>query len=89
MLINEVLVFLTGLMNGGIQKISLLIKIMMEFHRKEYPNTALIIVSGIDLERGEEPSASGGRLDYAQPWQVPEDRLRPTAYEVRLPLGGD
>lgn len=61
----------------------------IEFHRKEYPNTALIIVSGIDLERGEEPSASGGRLDYAQPWQVPEDRLRPTAYEVRLPLGGD
>jgi hypothetical protein len=54
-------------------------------HLKEHPNTALAIVRGIKLDRsGDEPTASGGELELARPWELDESRLEPIAYRYRV-----
>lgn len=56
-------------------------------HKRQYPNTALIVVHGISLERSSKPPlTSGGMLLVLQPWKVEEDRLTPLSYRYELPV---
>lgn len=52
-------------------------------HKAQYPNNALLIVYGINLD-ADGRSASGGKLRAICPWKVEDDRLHPTAYEYRF-----
>jgi hypothetical protein len=53
-----------------------------------YPNTALFIVSHIQLHNDEtgQPIATGGQRREFTPWHPDHHALRPTAYECRLSL---
>lgn len=53
----------------------------VELHEREYPNTMLVVVGSIALDRaGESPRASGGVLHAVHPWQIARDRLTPITY---------
>lgn len=55
-------------------------------HRRQYPNNALILVYGIDLDRASSPPlASGGTLRLIRPWFVRPEGLEPTAFRYRVP----
>jgi len=53
-------------------------------HREQYPNNALFVVSKIQLEKGEDPKASGGEISVRQPWEILESDLNPVAYDYSL-----
>lgn len=50
-------------------------------HKLAYPNNALAIVSEIQLDRSDPPTASGGKLRFISPWEIDETRLSPLAFE--------
>lgn len=53
----------------------------VDLHLREYPNTMLLIVSQIVLDRSATPpSASGGELRVIHPWQVKLPNLTPVTY---------
>ncbi|MFJ8963636.1 MrcB family domain-containing protein [Lentzea sp. NPDC102401] len=53
----------------------------VDLHRREHPNTMLLIVSRIALDRSVAPPvASGGVLRVIHPWQVEEPNLTPMSY---------
>lgn len=53
----------------------------VELHEREYPNTMLVVVSSIALDRrGDEPQASGGILHTVHPWEINPDRLTAITY---------
>jgi hypothetical protein len=49
--------------------------------KKFYPNNALIIVSGVKLEKGDEQKASGGTLKVISPWKIKNSSLTAMAFE--------
>ena len=53
-------------------------------HRQEYPNNALIVVSRIDLDRSEAPSAKGGEVLFISPWAVNDSQLEALGYEYKI-----
>ena len=53
-------------------------------HRQEYPNNALIVVSKIDLNRSEPPSAKGGKVLFISPWKIADSDLEPLGYDYRV-----
>ena len=53
--------------------------------KKFYPNNALVIVSGIKLEKGEEPKASGGNVKVISPWKITNSHLTAMAFEYEVP----
>ena len=53
--------------------------------KKFYPNNALVIVSGIKLEKGEEPKASGGSIKVISPWKIMNNHLTAMAFEYEVP----
>lgn len=53
--------------------------------KKFYPNNALVIVSGIKLEKGEEPKASGGAIKVISPWKIMDRHLTAMAFEYEVP----
>jgi len=53
--------------------------------KKFYPNNALVIVSGIKLEKGEEPKASGGNVKVISPWKIMNSHLTAMAFEYEVP----
>lgn len=53
-------------------------------HRQEYPNNALIVVSQIDLDRSETPSANGGNAVFISPWQIKDEDLDALGYDYRV-----
>lgn len=55
-------------------------------HQDRYPQNALVVVHDIGLVRGAEPTASGGTLEYRQPWALQASQIRPIAYEIKDPL---
>ncbi|MEJ2856475.1 MULTISPECIES: MrcB family domain-containing protein [unclassified Saccharothrix] len=60
----------------------------VELHQREYPNTMLVVVSSIQLDRsGDPPTAQGGILHAVHPWQLDPDRLIAITY--RYPAGPD
>jgi len=58
----------------------------VKLHREEAGSTALIIVSGIRLERGADgPVAQGGELHADIGWDIGTWDLAPVAYRVSKP----
>jgi len=53
-------------------------------HREECPNNALIVVSQIDLDRSEPPSAKGGRVLFISPWQIEDSDLEALGYDYKI-----
>lgn len=53
-------------------------------HRQEHPNNALIVVSQIELDRNEPPSASGGNVLYISPWQILDSDLEALGYDYSI-----
>ena len=53
--------------------------------KKFYPNNAIVIVSGIKLEKGEEPKASGGNIKVISPWKIMNNHLTAMAFEYEVP----
>ncbi|MGY1830154.1 protein NO VEIN domain-containing protein [Geodermatophilus sp. SYSU D01180] len=62
----------------------ILTKAEVDLHRKHFPNTALIVVHSITLERGDKPVASGGILNIVSPWLPDEADLTPIAYRYAV-----
>ena len=52
-------------------------------HTSEVGKTALVLVSGIALHRGENCTASGGKCDPHMFWDIGDWKLEPMAYRVR------
>lgn len=57
-------------------------------HAREFPRTALFVVSEIRVERdgAGEVMASGGRQSVWEPWDVDGGQLRPVGYRYAPPL---
>ena len=53
-------------------------------HRQEHPNNALIVVSQIDLDRSEPPTAKGGRVLFISPWKIEDSDLEALGYDYRV-----
>jgi len=53
-------------------------------HQKEYPHNALIVISQINLDRGEPPSVKGGKVLFISPWKINESHLEALGYEYRI-----
>ncbi len=53
-------------------------------HRQEYPNNALIVVSKIDLDRSEPPTAKGGKALFISPWKIEDSDLEALGYDYRV-----
>lgn len=53
-------------------------------HKQEHPNNALIIVSQIDLNRDEPPSASGGKIMFISPWEIDDSDLEALGFDYRI-----
>jgi hypothetical protein len=53
-------------------------------HRQEYPNNALIVVSQIELDRNEPPSAKGGTALFISPWKIEESDLEALGYDYKV-----
>jgi hypothetical protein len=53
-------------------------------HRQEHPNNALIVVSQIDLDRSEPPTAKGGKVLFISPWEIVDRDLEPLGYEYSI-----
>ena len=57
----------------------------VELNVEKYPDTMLIIVNNIDLNRsGPTPNASGGILQVTHPWTVEHSYLTPISYRYRV-----
>ena len=56
-------------------------------HHQEFPNTALFVLSNIDIDRSSgAPVASGGQATILHPWALDGGPLVPTGYEWTLPV---
>ena len=53
-------------------------------HRQEHPNNALIVVSRIDLNRSEPPSAKGGKVLFISPWRIDDMDLDALGYDYKV-----
>lgn len=53
-------------------------------HRQEYPNNALVVVSQIELDRTEPPTASGGKVLFISPWKIEDSDLEALGYDYRI-----
>jgi hypothetical protein len=53
-------------------------------HRQEHPNNALIVVSQIDLDRNEPPSAKGGKVLFVSPWEIKDSDLEALGFDYRI-----
>lgn len=58
----------------------------VKLHLNQFPDNALIVVSGIHLVRGESPVATGGTPFVLQPWYLDTNALEPLGYEYEVPL---
>ena len=56
----------------------------VQLHRQEHPNNALIVVSQIDLDRSEPPSANGGKILFISPWQIEDADLEALGYDYKI-----
>jgi hypothetical protein len=54
-------------------------------HQSLHPNTALIVVHSISLQRDPRPKAEGGVLRMLTPWKADDQDLRALAYQYRIP----
>lgn len=57
----------------------------VDLNAEKWPNTMLIVVSGIHLDRtASPPRASGGSLRVVHPWRVEAEDLTPISYRYRV-----
>jgi hypothetical protein len=56
----------------------------VRLHREEFPNNALVVVSKIDLDRSEPPSAKGGEIKFISPWKIEDSDLDPLGYDYSV-----
>jgi hypothetical protein len=62
----------------------ILTKKEVELINSKYPDTMLIVVSNIQLDRsGTTPRTSGGTLQANHPWMIEQTRLTPISYRYR------
>lgn len=54
----------------------------VDLHRENIGSTALLICSGIKLQRGKTPSADGGVLDAHVGWDINDWVIEPTAFRI-------
>jgi hypothetical protein len=52
--------------------------------RERFPNIALIVVSGIRLARGANPTAAGGMKTVHHPWRIDDGALSPVEFEYAV-----
>lgn len=57
-------------------------------HARQYRHVALLVVSGISLQRGNPPVASGGHERYVYPWVIRDEGLRPLTFRYDLDVDG-
>ncbi len=63
----------------------ILTKNEVALHQNEYPNNALVVVTGITLSgTPEEPIADGGFLAVVSPWALDQERLTAISYLYTL-----
>ncbi|WP_026423426.1 protein NO VEIN domain-containing protein [Actinokineospora inagensis] len=63
----------------------ILTKNEVDLNDEKYPNTMLIIVSGIHLDRTTiPPNASGGSVREAHPWRIAATDLTPISFRYRV-----
>ena len=53
-------------------------------HRQEHPHNVLIVVSQINLDRSEPPSATGGRVLFISPWKIDDSDLEALGYDYKV-----
>jgi hypothetical protein len=56
----------------------------VQLHRQEYPNNAIAVVSQIELDRNDPPSAKGGRVLFISPWKIEDSDLEALGYDYRI-----
>jgi hypothetical protein len=56
----------------------------VDFQKKAYPLNGLLIVSNIELVRGDFLNASGGDLSFASPWLIIEENLKPISFDYKV-----
>jgi hypothetical protein len=63
----------------------ILTKNEVELINTKHPDTMLIVVSNIQLDRtGTPPRASGGTLQVTHPWMIEQGRLTPISYRYKI-----
>jgi len=58
-------------------------------HAREYPSTALFILSNIIIERSEDgtPTATDGDKHVYDPWLIDDGTLLPLGFRYQVPDG--
>jgi hypothetical protein len=57
----------------------------VSLQKKMFPNKALVVVSEINLIKGEEPKADGGVIKVITPWEILDGHLSAMAFEYLVP----
>lgn len=67
----------------------ILTKNEVSFQMDAFPMNGLVVVSNIQLVRGEVLSAHGGDIQFISPWQINENRLKAISYEYQVEDSND
>jgi hypothetical protein len=62
----------------------ILTKNEVSIQKELYPHNGLVVVSGIELNRGEVLSVNGGNLYFLSPWVIDESRLKAISYDYKV-----
>jgi len=63
----------------------ILTKNEVALHKAKHPNTMLLIVKQIDLNKiTDPPSVTGGSLQVISPWDITDDRLTALSYQYLI-----
>jgi hypothetical protein len=63
----------------------ILTKNEVDLHEREHPNTMLLVISAISLNRkASPPIASGGVLHVVHPWRIAREHLTPVTYRYSV-----
>jgi hypothetical protein len=55
-------------------------------HKEAYPDNALVVMHGIQLDRSTSPpTVAGGELDIHHGWLIDDERLQPISYKYEVP----
>lgn len=58
----------------------------VRLNQSRYPNTFLIVVHDVKLDRSQElPTASGGELLVIHPWKIDSESLTPLSFRYQVP----
>jgi hypothetical protein len=80
---ERIFVEVKGTTSPGVEVI--LTKAEVELHGREHPNTMLIVVHSIRLQRGQPPTTSGGIVRVLPAWQPDAADLTALSYRYAVP----